>query len=74
VFGGAAPDIADLVGKVEVLGINVPFARPAPDGFPAHPFFSIRYSKFRWNYSLGFSAICSFLYTTASTASSSTDI
>ena len=37
-FGGATLDITDLVGKLEVLTIDVSLARPAFDGFPAHGF------------------------------------
>ena len=36
VFGGATLDVMDLVGEMEVLAIDVPLARPAFDGFPAH--------------------------------------
>ena len=38
VFGGTALDVSDLVGKVEVLALDVPLARPVFDGFPAHRF------------------------------------
>jgi hypothetical protein len=36
VFGCAALDITDLIGEMEVLPIDVPLARPAFDGLPAH--------------------------------------
>jgi hypothetical protein len=38
VFGGATLDVADLVGEMKVLAIDVPLARPLFDGFPAHCF------------------------------------
>jgi len=37
-FGGATLDIPDLVGKMEILSIDVPLARSALDGLPAHWF------------------------------------
>ena len=36
VFGGAALNIADLVGEMEILARNVPFTRPPFDGLSAH--------------------------------------
>jgi hypothetical protein len=36
VFCGAALNVTDLVGEVEVLAIDVPLARSPFDRFPAH--------------------------------------
>jgi len=35
-LSGAVLDVADLVGKMEVLAVDVPLARSAFDGLPAH--------------------------------------
>lgn len=35
-LSGAALDVADLIGELEVLAIDLPLACPAFDGFPTH--------------------------------------
>jgi hypothetical protein len=37
-FSSAALDISDLIGEMEVLTLDLPLARPAFDGLPAHWF------------------------------------
>jgi hypothetical protein len=36
VFGGAALDVTDFVGELEILALNVPLAQSTFDGFPPH--------------------------------------
>jgi hypothetical protein len=35
-LSGAVLDVADLIGEMEVLALDLPLARPAFDGLPAH--------------------------------------